>query len=150
MVYSIPRTPPRHGRWLDRLCLDHGGVCGAFVYSLTHSGNRPVQLSPVIGTLPANRSHLQEVRASLHARTSTLLSLMPRRVHIPAPACRALLCPCLVMATRGHQGLLSSRLARRGARDRDAQQPCCDASRSVWVFVLTGDTIEAVLPCWTL
>src|SRR5437899_3283033 len=53
---------------------------------------------------------------------------MPRLVHIPAPACHALLCPCLVMATRGPQGLLSSRLARIGARDGDAQKPFCYAS----------------------
>src|SRR5438093_7984660 len=76
----------------------------------------------------ANQSDFLEVGESIPARTSTTLSPMPRLVHLPAPACHALLCLCLLMATRSPQGHLSSRLARRGARDRDAQQPCCDAS----------------------
>jgi hypothetical protein len=41
-----------------------------------------------------------------------------------------LLCPYLLMATRGPQGLLSLRLARIGARDGDAQKPFCYASNS--------------------
>src|SRR5215468_1852384 len=62
------------------------------------------------------------------ALMSTTPSPLRRLVHRPAPACHALRCPCRVMATRGPQGLLSSRLARRGTQERDAPQPCGDAS----------------------
>jgi hypothetical protein len=81
----------------------------------------------------ANRSDLLEVGERLHKRTSTPLSPMFRLVHILAPACHVLLCPCLLMAPRGPQGLLSSRLALIGARDRDAQQPFCYASMLAWI-----------------
>ena len=76
----------------------------------------------------ANRSDLLEVGARLHACPSTPLSPMPRLVHLSAPACHALLCLCLLMATRGPQGHLSSHLARRRTRDRNIQQPLCYAS----------------------
>src|SRR5262245_66619959 len=77
----------------------------------------------------ANRSDLLEVGASIHARPSTPLSPMSRLVHLSAPACHALLRLCLLMATRGPQGHLSSRLARRRTRDRGMyQQPFCYAS----------------------
>ena len=56
----------------------------------------------------AKRSDLLEVGESIPARTSTTLSPMSRLVHLPAPACHALLCPRLVMTTRGSQGHLAS------------------------------------------
>ena len=75
-----------------------------------------------------NRSDLLEAGERIHERTSTTLSPMPRLVHIPAPACHALLCPRLLMTTRGPQGHLSSRLVLRGTGDGDAQKPFCYAS----------------------
>src|SRR4029453_9501505 len=76
----------------------------------------------------ANRSDLLEVGAHIHARLTTPLSSMSRLVHLSAPACHAFVCLCLLMATRGPQGPLSSHLARRRTRDRDVQQLLCYAS----------------------